>query len=240
MLLRHLFTRRASTVSHAAPWFWDSSSLPFSPSFGVRVIADFLTEGEEAALSSECDSFLRRLDYESGHWDGVISNYKEVQRDIRSPSLSAASQAVLRRAQAAFPAGARNGGAPLPFFHALELAEGGSISAHVDSIKFSGGVVAGLCLLSDAVMVLTPDTDGAAGAAGTQAAPAAPEVRLLLPRRCFYTLTDEARYAWAHAVPAGAAATFRGAAVKRGRRLSIMLRDALEAAHSDAHSQSVV
>ena len=227
MLLRHLFTRRASTAPHAAPWFWDSSSLPFCPSFGVRVLADFLTEGEEAALSSECDTFLRRLDYESGHWDGVISNYKEVQRDIRSPSLSAASQAVLLRAQAAFPAGARNGGAPLPFFHALELAEGGSISAHVDSVKFSGGVVAGLCLLSDAVMVLTPDTDGP-----RPAAPAAPEVRLLLPRRCFYTLTDEARYAWAHAVPAGAAATFRGAAVKRGRRLSIMLRDALEVRQS--------
>jgi hypothetical protein len=97
-------------------------------------------------------------------------------------------------------------------------------------------VVAGLCLLSDAVMVLTPDTDGPRPAAHAPA----PEVRLLLPRRCFYTLTDEARYAWAHAVPAGAAATFRGAAVKRGRRLSIMLRDALEAAHSDAHSQSIV
>lgn len=234
MLLRHLLlhARRASTAPHAAPWFWDSSR-PFSPSFGVRVHADFMTEGEEAALSSECDSFLRRLDYETGHWDGVISNYKEVQRDIRTPSLSAASQAVLRRAQAAFPAGARNGGTPLPFFHALELAEGGSISAHVDSVKFSGGVVAGLCLLSDAVMVLTPDPEGA-----PCPAPAAPEVRLLLPRRCFYTLTDEARYAWAHAVPAGAAATFRGAAVKRGRRLSVMLRDALEEHSVDTQHSS--
>ena len=233
MLLRHLLlhARRASTAPHAAPWFWDSATTPFTATFGVHVHDDFMSESEEVTLSSECASFLNRLDYESGHWDGVISNYKEVQRDIRSPSLSAASQAVLRRAQAAFPAGARTGGAPLPYFHALELAEGGSIAAHVDSVKFSGGVVAGLCLLSDAVMVLTPDPEGAA----PSLAPA-PEVRLLLPRRCFYTLTNEARYAWAHAVPAGAGATFRGAAVKRGRRLSIMLRDAMGAHAGSQHT----
>ncbi len=187
----------------------------------MRVQRDFVSHAEEAALASECAAFLAKLDYEEGHWDGVISQYKEVQRDVSV--LSAGSQAALRRAQAAFPARARGLGAPLPFFHALELAAGGSISAHVDSVKFSGGVVAGLCLLSDAVLVLTPDPPPPAGGAREEA-------RVLLPRRCFYSLSDDARYAWAHAVPAGAAATFRGAPVARGRRLSVMLRDALPGA----------
>ena len=205
--------------STPSPWFWDSSTTPFSPDFGVHVARDFFTLAEEAALSSECSAFLSRLEYEAGHWDGVIFNYKEVQRDVSS--LSPASRALLHRAQAAFPRGARCLGAPLPFFHARELAASGFISAHVDSVKFSGGVVAGLCLLSDAVLVLTPDPEAPPLPTGSR------EVRVLLPRRCFYTLANDARYAWAHAVPAGDAATFHGAPVDRGRRLSVMLRDAL-------------
>jgi alkylated DNA repair protein alkB family protein 7 len=218
-----LFRRFLSTS--AAPWFW-ASAIPYSPNFGVHVQRDFLTEEEHTALTAECSAALGRLDYEAGHWDGVITNYKEVQRDVSS--LSPVSRAAVHRAQAAFPARARGRGPPQPHFHALELSATGFISAHVDSVKFSGGVVCGLCLLSDAVMVLTPDPAPPAAAAAATAV--APEVRILLPRRCLYTLTEDARYAWAHAVPTGAAATYRGAAVARGRRISVMLRDEVSAA----------
>ena len=47
---------------------------------------------------------------------------------------------------------------------------------HVDSIKFSGGLVAGLCLLSPCVMRLTHEKTGAIA-------------DLFLPQRSFYALT---------------------------------------------------
>ena len=104
----------------------------------------------------------------------------------------------------------------LPEVHILDLSAEGRISFHVDSPKFSGGLVAGLCLGSDAVMSLRREPP--ARGAGDM-------VRLLLPRRCLYSLTGEARYDWAHAVLPGPQ-RWRGAEVVKGRRVTLMLRDA--------------
>lgn len=222
--MRRLLVPRTRLFS-STPLWWDAP-FPYSASFGLHVYPDFLAPEEEASLASSCEALLAPLPYEPGHWDNVIQTYKELQRPIAT--LPPPARAALLRAQAAFPPAARRLGPPQPFYHALELAEAGHISAHVDSVKFSGGVVAGVCLLSDAVLVLTPsgDGEGAGGAAPQAPLPPAPgaEVRVLLPRRCLYTMCNAARYEWAHAIPRGAP-LFRGAPVPRGRRISVMLRD---------------
>jgi alkylated DNA repair protein alkB family protein 7 len=167
--------------------------------FGVAVYSDFVTEDEEKAAVDELRPSLPRR-YEDGHWDGVISGYREAQRALTV--LSPALRAVAGRVHAAFPPSA---GPPLPFLHVLDLkaeADGGRIDRHVDSVKFSGGVVAGVCLLSPAVMTLHHEASAAT-------------VTLSLPRRCLYTLTGAARYEWGHSVRAPA------------RRISLMFRDEL-------------
>jgi hypothetical protein len=189
------------------------------PGFGVRIFPSFLTEAEHDALAAESERSLaaqrRGKGPEDGHWDGVIVGYRETP--VLLGRLSPLFRAVAARVYALYPPEA---GPPMPTLHILELQPEpmGRIDSHVDSVKFSGGVVAGLCLLSDAVMVLRHETSAA-------------EVSLLLPSRCLYLLTGEARYAWGHAIPAAPDASspvrFRGAPVVRGRRISVMFRDEL-------------
>jgi len=221
---------RASTTAaqgfHPGRQFVECA-FPLKKDFGIRIIPDFITEAEESLLDAFCSRLLRAKPLEVDHFDSVIRNYRETQHGIKN--LCDAGRAVIARALGEFPADA---GPPMPSFHAIELSPSGVIDAHVDSVKFSGGVVAGLCCRSDAVMLLTPDADAAAqGLVPT--APAvppgspAPVITLFLPRRSLYLLTGEARYGWGHAVPL--AGTFQGQAVARAPtgRLSLMLRDEL-------------
>jgi hypothetical protein len=238
---------------------------------GIAVHPCFLTPDEEAAWLRLAEPALARRRYERAHWDAVIDNFRETQLPFAALMACPAVRATLARAAAAI---ATPAGSPavrlLPAAHVLDLAAEGAIRHHVDSVKFSGGLVAGMCLLSDAVMSLRPDAgDGGAGAAagggGVAAgraaaasagdAAAAAEVRVLLPRRCLYTLTGPARYGWAHAVlpgpqqalaagggeeggaaaeaaaagdaagAAAAAGTRRLVTVTKARRVSILLRD---------------
>ena len=98
--------------------------------------------------------------------------------------------------------------------HAIELEPSGEIRPHVDSVKFSGGFVAGVSLLSAAIMTLERADAGAArrGHGG----------RLLLPPRSLY-VSGAARFEFTHRIGGGA---FGGAPVERGRRLSLIFRDA--------------
>jgi alkylated DNA repair protein alkB family protein 7 len=184
--------------------------------FGIHVHPDFLSEDEEASLVRTAGDTLNRRGWEDGHWDGVIRGFREAQVSVSR--LAPISRASVARAAARFPKGPRTGD-PQSSVHFLELSAAGEILAHVDSVKFSGGVVAGLCLLSDAVMELVPDPEGGAKSLAST-------IRILLPRRALYTLSGAARYEWAHAIPAGAP-VFGGGAVTRGRRISVMLRDEL-------------
>jgi len=91
-------------------------------------------QDEEAGLIAEADRYLRPRRYEPGHFDGVISHYREIQRPMRQ--WSAASRAVLGRVAAL---GLPPGVEPLPV-HVLDLEPAGWISRHVDHLEYSGQV----------------------------------------------------------------------------------------------------
>ncbi|RLN98898.1 hypothetical protein BBJ28_00018968 [Nothophytophthora sp. Chile5] len=99
-----------------------------------------------------------------------------------------------------------------PAVHVIELAEDGFIKAHVDSIKFSGRVVAGVNLLSPSIMRFNEEHGDSV-------------IEAYLPRRSFYMMTGRVRYHYAHEILPGAQ-VFKGEVpVNRTHRISIMLRD---------------
>ena len=174
--------------------------VPYPP---LRVWPDALTAAEEEALVAQADSWFSGHPYAPGHFDGVATAYREMQKPARR--FSRANRAVVERlAQATL------GGAPLMPVHLLDLDAGGAIGRHVDHVEYSGRYIVGLSLLSDAVMLLHHEHSEST-------------IEMLLPRRSAYVLTAEARYDWAHSIPA--LPSFDGRTVEKTRRLSILLRD---------------
>ncbi|XP_041972262.1 alpha-ketoglutarate-dependent dioxygenase alkB homolog 7, mitochondrial [Aricia agestis] len=171
----------------------------------MRVIPDFVSEAEEAALLAEVEPQLKRMRYEYDHWDNAIEGYRETER----AQWGGAAEAAMRRVRAAFPAGARL----LAAAHVLDLAAAGHIRPHVDAVRFCGDTIAGLCLLSAAVMRL--------------AHLRRPHLALdaLLQRRALYIMSGVARYEFNHAVLGGEASVWRGARLPRKRRVAIICRE---------------
>ncbi|KAH8287751.1 hypothetical protein KR054_012433 [Drosophila jambulina] len=198
----------------------------------MRVIRDFVSEEEELGLMQEIEPHLRRLPYESSHWDDVcvlsnislrfpsthlplqaIHGYRESER--RDWSLD--NRHVLDRiSRSAFK------GRVMPHVHILDLAEEGVIKPHVDSVRFCGDTIAGLSLLSDCVMRLAkvPAKEGAKDSDLERRV-----ADLLLPRRSLYIMSHVARYQFTHEVLAREQSWFGASRVEKRRRLSVICRN---------------
>ena len=110
--------------------------------------------------------------------------------------------------------------------HGIDLKKDGELNAHVDSIKFSGDLVAGISLKSHCVMRLAPHIDGEEGVMDGH-------VDLYLPPLSLYVLTGVARYRYSHEL-LNAATTFHALdgsciSVHRDHRISVIFRDAKRA-----------
>lgn len=174
----------------------------------MQVYPDFITEKEESSMLAELEPQLKRMRYEFDHWDNAIHGFRETERNRWSET----GETVLSRVKAlAFAPGA-GAGEPLPHVHILDLASAGHIKPHVDAVRFCGEVIAGLCLVSAAVMRLEHS--------------ARPELALhaLLERRALYIMRGVARYKFSHAVLGGEHSLFRGRTVPRARRVAVICR----------------
>ena len=133
--------------------------------------------------------------------------------------------------------------------HAIDLSANGELKPHVDSVKFSGEVVAGLSLLSDAVMRLRPSAKEWENKEndinhGEVSGDSIGFVDLYLPMLSLYVLSGMSRYSFTHELLRSNTSfefmeykdegskvddTFgiktRSVDVLRGRRLSIIFRD---------------
>ena len=116
---------------------------------------DFITEKEHDLLVEEVTRKLKKHKYEDAHFDSVITGYREAPI---SQWTTPENQAVIKRVLDIF---AEESLTFLPV-HALDLAAEGSIQHHVDNVNYSGGYIAGLSLLSGAVMRLRHDQHPAA------------------------------------------------------------------------------
>lgn len=214
-----------------APSNYDNSAV---------VYPDFLSEEEGQSLVEEVSKRLKRRRFEEGHWDSVISKYREIElatpHEMGSKSTIAIEDApqyaqTIQRTRGLLKSYVspqlRNHMTWLPC-HAIDLSKNGRLDAHVDSVKFSGGIVAGISLLSDSIMRLRPakgewtddSSDESLGG----------HVDLYLPKLSLYCLHGMSRFHYSHELlPSDSVFQLnsKNVQVTRGRRLSIIFRDAL-------------
>lgn len=165
-----------------------------------------------------------RRRYEQGHWDAVIQKYREIELlDEESDSLKPFLQPIreLLESNHSRPESFLDSNASLYFSgswlpcHAIDLHPSGALNAHVDSVRYSGNLVAGLSLLSESIMRLKPSDEAASG-----------YIDLFLPTRSLYVLSGVSRYSYTHEL-LSSGSLFRSATpVHRDRRFSIIFRDA--------------
>lgn len=172
----------------------------------MKILPDFITEKEEDVLIEELDPYMKQLRYEYSHWDDAIHGYRETEWKKWSKGSSPILDKVRKEA---FPTEV----AQLLLVHILDLAPEGWIKPHVDSVRFCGGIIAGLSLLSDSVMRLTM--------VGYEKE--CTEC-FLLPRRSLYIMTGAARYKYNHEILKTDQSYFEGRHVPKGRRISIICR----------------
>eukprot|EP00543_Licmophora_paradoxa_P019091 CAMPEP_0202474862 /NCGR_PEP_ID=MMETSP1360-20130828/92604_1 /ASSEMBLY_ACC=CAM_ASM_000848 /TAXON_ID=515479 /ORGANISM="Licmophora paradoxa, Strain CCMP2313" /LENGTH=285 /DNA_ID=CAMNT_0049102005 /DNA_START=1 /DNA_END=859 /DNA_ORIENTATION=- len=137
---------------------WSPSD--FDPKSAV-VYDNFVSEEEANLLAEQISALMRRRRYEKNHWDSVIVGYKEVELIDEDAMLNdLIIRNLLHRTRSYLQ---ENHLTPASTFlpcHAIDLKADGELHAHVDSVRFSGGMVAGISLLSSAIMRLKPSPDG--------------------------------------------------------------------------------
>ena len=174
----------------------------------VHVEADVISNFEHDQIVIDVERSLRRRRYEQGHWDGVIESFREItKRDWTDTSRK-----VFKRLIESPAVSRLNLNSEFLPPHVLDLSKEGFIKPHIDSIIASGEMVAGLSLLSSAVMVLTRESES---------------IRILLPPRSFYVLSGRARFEFKHEILPGITTWNHDNStdVIRDRRISVILRD---------------
>lgn len=245
-------------VRHAPPEFDVASAV---------VYPGFVTEEEGNTLIKEAGKRLKRRRFEDGHWDAVITKYREVEMSIpneqylqqqNTPNndISTGIQQYAEIIQDTRMHISNNHFSEeersnkiiqwLPC-HAIDLSADGGLFAHVDSVKFSGGIVAGISLLSDSIMRLRPSSEEweestlMKESTNHRDGNTAGYVDLYLPQLSLYVLSGMSRYSYTHELlPSGSSFEFpqyeesnedvdmsarQKIDVIRGRRLSIIFRD---------------
>lgn len=195
---------------HPSPWdeYGDTTDPGTATviSTDLLVYMDFVSEEEERSLLDEVEPHLKRLKYEENHWDDAILGYRETERK----NWTQKNKGILERVkQLAFSPDA----SLLPYVHVLDLKASGVIKPHVDSVKFCGSTIAGICLLSSAVMRLVNEREKSLYA------------DVLLSRRSLYIMRDRARYDYTHEVLGEESSKFKGAVVPRERRIAVIMRN---------------
>lgn len=248
---------------HNAPNSFDTSSATVYP--------NFITKEEGKSFVKEVSKRMKRRKFEEGHWDSVIVGYREVELVIQDDALRSSNSGKLTPAPEAeaedtqpFINAIRKtrqyleanhfGKTPISSIkwipcHAIDLSKDGRLDAHVDSVKFSGDIVAGISLLSDSIMRLKPCSDEWRGEqieeSTGEVSDAEGYVDLYLPKFSLYVLSGMSRFSYTHELlTSGATFDFPGSEnnvdnsigdgerlkcinVERGRRLSIIFRDEL-------------
>jgi alkylated DNA repair protein alkB family protein 7 len=239
-----------------APQQQENTQFQFHPNSAL-VYPDFISTAEASILKEDVMKRMQRTRFQKGHWDAVIQYYKEVELLSSSTFPSAntnanantnASKHQMSQVSLLAMERVRNHISQTHFFpsldnedekhdalewlncHAIYLKKEGLLTAHVDSIKFSGDIVAGLSLLSSSIMRLRPASsselarrdgierdgdgdgddlplerqedadDGGGNSNISKALMDAGYVDLYLPPRSLYVLSGVSRYMYTHEI----------------------------------------
>eukprot|EP00978_Attheya_sp_CCMP212_P004497 scaffold9790_cov40-Attheya_sp.AAC.1 len=253
----HSYSYSTWTVEPRLDWV----DARFAPSNFVKesaiVYPSVLSDEEASSLQQDISIRMKRRRYEKGHWDAVITGYKEVELpdpdatkqrsnlpSSRFGPLSNDSETVLRRVRTLLES---NDSIWMPSSsstnskcetknrtwlpcHAIDLNETGELTAHVDSIKFSGCLVSGLSLLSPSILRLKPaaaNEDNEENENDSSHVIKEGHVDLYLPPKSLYVLSGVSRYQYTHELlPTHSTFGPQSISVPRGLRYSVIFRDA--------------
>ncbi|KRY56574.1 Elongation factor Tu GTP-binding domain-containing protein 1 [Trichinella britovi] len=149
--LKLINIRKNCTLKSSASNFYFHDLLQWTDEYQSNIrdnllfLPNFINEHEEQLLIDEVQRRLKTMRYENAHWDDAIVNYREIEKSTWENENAKIIEKIRRTA---FTADADH----QERVHVLDLEKTGWIKPHVDSIRYCGDVVAGLCLLSDAVM----------------------------------------------------------------------------------------
>lgn len=232
---RRRFSSVATAVLEADASFVDARFAPsdFTPDVSV-VYPNVLTEDEANLILDDIKGRLKQRRYEKGHWDAVITNYKEVELSDMLFDNPGIPNILHRIRQQLATNHLLNDNKTIQWLpcHAIDLKKDGELNAHVDSVKFSGDLVAGISLMSSSIMRLLPHEDGEGGDVKEDKVEGENEgwVDLYLPPLSLYALTGVGRYRYAHLLlPTNSTFTQPDGTevlVERDHRISIIFRDA--------------
>ncbi|EEC43287.1 predicted protein [Phaeodactylum tricornutum CCAP 1055/1] len=225
-----LFSSCPSAVFDPDPSLLNATKAPLDFDNSASVYREFITEAQEQTLIEELQAKLKRSRYQKGHWDAAIVDYRETEVIDEASTLSVEFRGVLERVRAQILARhlmhKHQSVAPellwLPC-HCIDLKKEGELNAHVDSVRFSGDIVAGLSLMSSSIMRLREEKQELVSSQRKQTKDE-PYVDLFLQERSLYVLEGYSRYRYTHELlPSGS--TFGDKVVHRENRLSIIFRD---------------
>mmetsp|Transcript_6451 Transcript_6451/g.9373 ORF Transcript_6451/g.9373 Transcript_6451/m.9373 type:complete len:306 (-) Transcript_6451:138-1055(-) len=254
-------TSICSNDGYPNPDLVDATNAPSNFCATSALVYDTVVNDHEGnVLLQDLKGLFERRKYQRGHWDSVITKYKEIEvytpsdsnhndlsSMIRSP-LSEESCKILEKVrkhlQSKHFRGKHNEtiGNSLEWLpcHAIDLSKNGTLSAHVDSVKFSGKLVAGLSLLSPCIMRLRPSPEHnnidekTMTINNEDSNESTGYIDMYLPPLSLYVLSGISRYEYTHEIlPSGALfrdngrykETDNGILVERERRVSIIFRD---------------
>lgn len=184
----------------------------------LQLYHDIITKDEEELLLLHFDTIFNRKRYEGNHWDDVIQKYKEIELNHNQTSIPIDVNRIIAKISDIIKSNCSDSIPDMLLLspHVIDLHSEGEIHPHIDSIKFSGGLVAGVSILSSRVLKLTSDIDVYKDIV----------IEEMLPRRSLYLLQGPLRYDFKHAILGSkSTSTSSYPDVAVDRRLSIIFRD---------------
>lgn len=121
----------AHTLSENAKFFYSASPVALEQvTSSMQIYPNFITENEEQTLLGEIEKVLKRIRYETSHWDDAIHNYRETEHLRWKPD----NKVIIERVrQTAFASSAKH----IKYVHILDIAKDGFIKPHIDSVRVS-------------------------------------------------------------------------------------------------------
>lgn len=193
------------------PWNYSHDYIACVVREDLVIRKDFVSREEEENLVNELNGCLSKHKFESSHWDYAITHYREIERT----NWLAVNRPIIQRLKEFTATTIPNESAKgfsvdqliQPSIHVLDLADNGEIRAHVDSVRFCGGSVAVISLLSDSVLRLAvaPPQEVVALPVDQPnlrnlALPTDGWLDVFIPRRSIYVLRGGTRYLLTHEI----------------------------------------
>ncbi|GAB5586686.1 hypothetical protein Unana1_01586 [Umbelopsis nana] len=144
---------------HLSDAFTEQASIKRYRVDDFLVYPGFVSNQEHDRIADICEKKLKRalgrqVEYHQQHFDTVIHRYRECSASHWGKQDEYMTDFIKSRIYSTFPD-------QFEWIepHILDLDAGGEIRAHIDNVEYSGSVVAGLCLLSPAIMTLRHKDD---------------------------------------------------------------------------------